>query len=501
MKYSIAFSSGINKVLKDHLIRSDRQEDVCYALWRPAQGKHRMTALISDPILPQDGDRKVHGNASTTGDYLGRAIKLAMEKGAGIVFLHSHPFPGWQGMSPDDVATERRQAPAAKATTGIPLLGMTVGSDGSWSGRFWIKTAPKTYERRWCESVRVIGENGLEITFNNELLPPPVFREELKRTVSAWGKQSQQKLARICFGIVGVGSVGSVVAECLARIGVQHIKLIDYDRVERHNLDRLLHAHVEDAAKKKLKVVLIGSAIERSATAAIPIIDKLPLAVTEEDGFREALDCDILFSCVDRPWPRHVLNYIAYAYLIPVVDGGILIRMRGDRLRNASWKSHIVYPGKKCLQCIGQYDPDLVNVERNGDLDDPTYIENLPIDHTLRRNENVFPFSTHLASSLVMHALHSVLNPVNIADVGEQIYHFVDGTLDIARNTKCYDNCYFNSIVAKGDSEGLPITGPDLGASRIRSSTQKSKRKLPSFLEENINRVTNWFKELLSKHT
>lgn len=476
MNYSIALTSGTNEALKNHLLRADGQEDLCYALWWPGQGANRLTALVSEPVLPIGNERKVHGNASTTGEYLGRAIRLAMEKGAGVVFLHSHPSSaGWQGMSSDDTATERRQATAVKAATGMPIVGMTLGGDGSWSGRLWIKTAPKTYERQWCETVRVIGGDGLEVTFNGRLLPAPGFREELKRTISAWGEQAQQKVARLKFGVVGVGSVGSVVAECLARMGAQHIKLIDYDRVKRHNLDRLLHAGLGDAISGRLKVDLIGRAIRRSATAAKPVIERHPLAVTEMDGFKQALDCDVLFSCVDRPWARHVLNYISYAYLIPVIDGGILIRMRKGRLRHASWRSHAVYPGKRCLQCIGQYDPDFVNVERRGDLEDPTYIENLPVDHALRRNENVFPFSTHLAASLVMHALHIALNPVGISDVGEQIYHFVDGTIDHDFGKQCHEGCYFPTIVAKGDSEGLPITGVDPGASKARLEAKQKR--------------------------
>lgn len=492
MNYSVALTSATNDVLKTHLLRTDGQEDLCYALWRPGQGAHRMTALVSGPILPVDGERHVHGNASTTGEFLGRALRLAMKQGAGLAFLHSHPYPGWQRMSGDDVTTERRQAPAVRASTGMPFIGMTLGTDGAWSGRFWVKTAPKTYERRWCESVRVVGKNGIEMTFDDEILPPPAFREELKRTISAWGEEAQHKLARLCFGVIGVGSVGSIVAECLARVGVQHIKLIDYDIVERHNLDRLLHATVKDAASKRLKVDLIGQALQRGATAARPFIERLPLAVTEMDGFKEALDCDVLFSCVDRPWPRHVLNYIAYAYLIPVIDGGILIRMRQGRLRNASWRSHAVYPGRRCLQCIGQYDPDFVNVERRGDLDDPSYIENLPFDHALRRNENVFPFSAHLASSLVLHALHAALNPVAIADIGEQIYHFVDSSIDANRGSLCCKGCYFPTVTAKGDYEGLPITGVDPGASKARLKSREARNlvdKSFDFFRDKISRI------------
>src|SRR5215470_9734666 len=37
--------------------------------------------------------------------------------------------------------------------------------------------------------------------------------------------------------------VECVVAEALARTGIQHIRLIDFDSVEELNLDRLLHAY------------------------------------------------------------------------------------------------------------------------------------------------------------------------------------------------------------------------------------------------------------------
>lgn len=80
MNYSAALTSDVHRVLKSHLLRSDGQEDLCYALWRPGQGAHRLTAFITDPILPREGERLVHGNASTTGEYLGRAIQEATEK-------------------------------------------------------------------------------------------------------------------------------------------------------------------------------------------------------------------------------------------------------------------------------------------------------------------------------------------------------------------------------------------------------------------------------------
>jgi len=428
-----------------------------------------MTALINSMAIPEPGERLLHGNVSVTPAYFERALGIAMEKKCGISFMHSHPGPGWQGMSEDDVRAEQAMASQAKAATGLPLVGMTVGSDGAWSARFWQKTGPSSYERGCCESVRVIGDCGLNVTFADMISPPPEFREELNRTISVWGIRKQQKLARLKVGIIGTGSVGSIVAETVARLGVQQVSLIDFDLVERHNLDRLLHAGKQDYLKKRLKVDVLAKALKKGATAEKFTVIPIPYSVTEEKGFRGALDCDILFSCVDRPWGRYVLNLIAYAHLIPVIDGGIAVHTKEDgSLQGADWQAHVAAPTRKCLECLGQYNSGDIEMERRGDLDDPTYIQNLPQDSIFKRNENVFAFSLNLASLQVLQMLSMVVAPLGVSDVGTQSYHFVPGIMDVDQHGQCYDYCPYPSLTAKGDSCGVQATGEHPKAKGIR---------------------------------
>ena len=391
--------------------------------------------------------------------------------------MHSHPAPGWQHMSNDDIQTEKAMAAQAKAITGLPLLGMTIGTDGAWSGRYWEKVGPRRYERAWCQSIRVIGDEGLQVTFYDRLLPPPEFREELKRTISVWGIAKQQKLARLKVGVVGVGSVGSIVAETLARMGIQEITLIDFDVVEQHNRDRLLHAEKDDYLNRRLKVDVLGKAIKKSATAENFMVNTTPYSVAEEEGFREALDCDVLFGCVDRPLGRYILNLIAYAHLIPVVDGGIAVHTKKNgTLRGAGWQTHIAMPTRKCLECLGQYDPGYIELERKGFLDDPQYIQNLPRESSLKRNENVFPFSLNLASLEVLQMLSLVIAPLGISNPRTQRFHFVSGMMDIEDSGLCNDYCPFPSLIAKGDDCGIPPIGEHPQARAIRNLLQPARK-------------------------
>ena len=131
--YSASLSSALHKEANAHLLRPDGQEDLCFALWNPSQGSTRSTALLSELILPQPSERRVHGNASFLPNYFERAVAKAASANSGLAFLHSHPGPGWQDMSGDDIRAEQGHAAAAQGATGLPLVGLTLGTDGAWA--------------------------------------------------------------------------------------------------------------------------------------------------------------------------------------------------------------------------------------------------------------------------------------------------------------------------------------------------------------------------------
>jgi molybdopterin-synthase adenylyltransferase len=476
VKYAAALTRETHAALVAHLLQHQRDEDVCFALYRPSRGQTRLTALIVEPILPRHGERRVHGNASVSAAYFERALGMALAEGAGLAFLHSHTrrSRGWQKMSYDDLDTEERYAPRALAMAGLPLLGLTLAGNEFWSARAWERSGRSEYARRDCESVRVVGER-LAMSFHPTLRPAPRFREELSRTISAWGEEAQADLARLHIGIVGLGNIGALVAEALARSGVAWLTLIDFDTVKVINLDRLLNATLRDAELARSKVEVAQAALLAHATAADPRIDAYEWSIVEEEGFRAALDCDVLFSCVDRPWARAVLNFAAYAHLVPVVDGGIRVRTRGGRMRSADWKAHVATPGRRCLECLEQFSPAFVTLERQGDLDDPSYIDSLPEDHPLRSNENVFAFGMAAASLELMQLLQMVVAPGGVADIGSQHYNLKTGLIDLEPHG-CEHGClYSERLLGVGEDASVSPLGKHPAAEVEREARQAAQ--------------------------
>ncbi len=478
---STAMGGTVADALRTHLVRTDGQEDLCFATWRPSTGRRRVTALVIETLLPGAGERQVHGNASFETAYALRAAKLAAERGEGIAFLHAHPDGrGWQRLNETDRRAEASIANLAREVTGLPLVGMTLATgDGSWSSRFWDQGRGRDVSYTACESVRVIGSE-LRISFNDALRPPPLSQSTQRRTIHAWGREVQADLARLRVLVAGAGSVGLYIVESLARTGIEHIAVMDFDRVELVNLDRLHAATRLDALLRRPKIEIARRILRQASTAAKPRHELFEASVCEPAGLDALLDFDVIFSCVDRPWPRHVLNTAAYADLIPVVDGGLrLDPMPSGGLRNAVWRSQVVTAGRPCLVCIGQYDPAHVQLERDGSLDNPSYIAGLRAGSALRANQNVSALSIASASALLNQFLSLVVAPSGLGDPRPLRHELARHRVEPADVLACAVDCPYQEGVSDGDRRLDPSAAHPV-AERLRHADTRATRALRS---------------------
>lgn len=447
---SAAMTADADSVLGQHLHKPNDQEDLAFGYWRPSIGLNRYSAILERVLLPRPGERKLHGNVSFMPDYLHRVL-AEVPDGCGIAFMHGHPSPGWQRMSADDVVAERdRLAGQAGGKTGLPLLGLTRGTDGAWSARVWKRSAPRTYIRRDARSVRVVGKE-LNITHHPSTRASGP-NEKQEATVSVWGPTAQEKLVRAHVGIVGLGSVGSLVAEALARMGLRNLTYIDFDHIEDRNLDRTAGASSPDVAAKLLKVQIAARNTKKSGTSVDYNLKVVPTSVLTQNGLQAALDCDVLVCCVDRPWPRHLLNSIAYSQLIPVIDGGIMARVKpnGEPL-HVAWRIHTIGPEHQCMVCLGALRRSDVALDRDGKFDDLDYIRGLSeIDKAAISRRNVFPFSMSVAAHEVLQLVGLLTGMPKIGGVGPQIYDGYPGEMAANASSRCEPDCDFMALTASG---------------------------------------------------
>ena len=490
---SVAMTAANEHALVSRLVRVDGQEDICLATYRPSTGLTRRTALIRTVVPPEPGDRLVHGNATVTADYILRGAEIARQEGSGLVLLHSHPgATRWQPMSPPDHDCEGSYANLAREFTGLPLVGMTLATgDQTWSARHWDVGVGRAVNCTHCTNVRVIGDV-LALSWNDALQPPPPSNRSQTRTVSAWGEERQSDLVRRKVLVVGAGSVGLDVIVRLAASGLCQLTVMDFDLVELHNLDRLIGAARRDAHLKRPKIHVARREAAAVATSHAPRISVSDLSVCEPEGLELALDHDLVFSCVDRSWPRAVLNSMAYSDLIPVVDGGIAIdTFDTGHMRNATWRSHVVRPGRPCMSCNRQLDLGSVALEQQGLLDDPAYIHGMgqgrkPI------NPNVAPLSVNVVAGILAQYVSFSVGPSGLGDPGPLQYVLSMHHLE-RRNDTTSPHCPVETAEAVGDDR-VCLTGvhEDAEQKRHRSLAVSARTRLLRWLDDRAEQFTRW---------
>ena len=489
---SAAMTAPTEEALLDRLVRADGQEDILLATYRPSTGATRTTALISTVIPPEPGDRHIHGNATINSQYILRAAEIAQRDGHGLVLAHSHPnSQGWQRMSPPDRVAEASYANLIRELTGLPLVGMTVaGADHTWSARHWDLGVGTRINCTHSTNVRILGAR-LAVSWNDALRSPPQPTNHQIRTLNSWGDQYQADLARRRVLVVGAGSVGLDIVLRLAASGLCDLTVMDFDLVEAHNLDRLIGATARDARLLRPKTYVAQREADRAATAPYGQVEVTDRSICEPDGVRIALDHDLIFSCVDRPWPRAVLNALAYSDLIPVIDGGIAIdTFDNGAMRNATWRSHVIRPNRPCMSCNRQLDLSQVPLDQQGLLDNPAYINGSEV--TEPANQNVAPLSISVAAALLAQYVSFSVAPGHTGDPGPLQYSLNTHNLE-HRNDTSRPSCPVEAQVGVGDLRiGLEGVHQRAEDQRHCANSPGARIRLLRWIDHAALKITKW---------
>jgi hypothetical protein len=160
--------------------------------------------------------------------------------------------------------------------------------------------------------------------------------------------------------VVGLGGVGSILVEGLARLGIGDLLLIDDDTVDETNPPRLIAAEPTDIGEPKTMLAI------RNARRANPRIRLTVLSErVETPTARQALHkVDWIFLAADSHSARFWVNAAANQYLIPANQIGVKIPVDKDgNIGQIHAVNRFLTPGSGCLWCNGLIDPTELAIE------------------------------------------------------------------------------------------------------------------------------------------
>jgi adenylyltransferase/sulfurtransferase len=172
------------------------------------------------------------------------------------------------------------------------------------------------------------------------------------------GLKGQRKLGQSKVAVVGLGGLGTVSSLYLALAGVGHLRLIDQDTVELHNLHRqVLYS------KKDLRYPKVEASAKRLRNAG-PFVEVEPIAeninANNVEKLLSGMDCVV--DGLDNMRTRYLVNRACAKLKIPYVFGAA-IGVEGNL-------SVFAPPETPCLECVfpGVDDSNLLTCDIRGVL-------------------------------------------------------------------------------------------------------------------------------------
>lgn len=341
--------------LRGHLFPGDGLEAAAVMVCTRAPGV-RQRLLVRDMLLVPHAACAARSRDAITwpGEWIEQAIDIGQPLGATIILIHSHPG-GMLGFSRVDDASDCQVIPSLFEAYGTQHGSAVMTENGAIVARLYDPELVVTE----FDLVSVAGDD-LEFYW-----APGRYGVTPRSRPLAFTSDMSAELGRLTAIIVGVSGTGSIAAEQAARLGFGRVILIDFDRIEKRNLNRILNStfrHVDDNA---LKVEAFAEAVTlyRGPNVATPV----PASLLSRGAILAAADGDVVFSCVDTLEARQLCDLMSSAFLLPLFDVGVVIPVRGQHdmvaIADVCGRVDYVQPGGSTLRDRGVWSPEALRAE------------------------------------------------------------------------------------------------------------------------------------------
>jgi hypothetical protein len=350
--------------LTAHLFPGDNDEHGAVLLAGISYRRAQLTLLVREIHIAREGTDYVKGkigHRELTPTFIHRLITRARDERLVYLAVHNHGSDLRVGFSRVDLESHKRGYPALlQIARGMPVGALVLGRR-SIQADIWLPDGT----RAELDHAVVIGNTIQRLT------PGPTGQQSTaadiyERQVRMFGKAGQEELSRCRIGIIGLGGIGSLVAEYLARLGVAQFLLVDDDLIEESNLSRIVGASRSDVRARNTKVAVSERTIIQANDRAQ--VDVLVGDVAHESVAKSLTSCDYLFLAADSMRARLVFNALVHQYLIPGVQLGSKIHSDSKSvLVDVMSANRPVRPGQGCLWCNQLIDPNQLAKEAKTD--------------------------------------------------------------------------------------------------------------------------------------
>lgn len=354
MKIDLRISGVHYEELKRHLFPGDGNESVAICLCGILRSDHEIKLLVHNIIVVPIEDcilrtpTTVHWKTKK----LIEALEIASLKRFSLLKIHSHPT-GFDEFSPIDDSSDLETFTSAFSwIDNVDFHASAVMlPDGSIFGRAIdsdLSFVP-------LDKVLVVGD---DIKYFFCQRQTTQIRDFNVRTAQAFGLGTTSLLQKLTVAVIGCSGTGSPTIEQLVRLGFGKLVLVDPDKIEVRNLNRILNSKMNDASAGKFKVDVLGDYIESCGLGTE--VEIYPKNIYDDVLLlKKIANCDLLFGCVDSVDGRQLLNVLATFYLIPYLDLGVKLIADGRGGIEQIWGTvHYLQPGKSSLRTRGVFTQD-----------------------------------------------------------------------------------------------------------------------------------------------